>query len=83
MTIIGSARTLLYPEPEESELAADLADGLSEAGSFWSSDILLSALRSEEQWERMRAFLKLTPEEMKEAVEKAKRDVRHRPHPPH
>ena len=71
---------LLYPEPEASEFAADLAEDLGRVGVIWSSDILLlSALRSDEQWERMREFLKLTPEEMKEEVEKVKRQIRYPP----
>ena len=71
---------LLYPEPDASEFAADLANDLGQVGVICSSNILLlSALRSEEQWERMREFLKLTAEEMKEEVEKAKREIRYPP----
>lgn len=55
-------------------------EDLGVVGVIWSSNILLlSALRSDEQWERMRKFLKLTPEEMKEEVEKVKRQIRYPP----
>ncbi len=71
---------LLYPEPEATEFATDLADDLGQVGVIWSSNILLlSALRSEEQWERMRAFLELTPDAMNVAVQNARRDIRFPP----
>jgi len=69
---------LLYPEPDASEFAEDLSEDLGVPGVIWSSNILLlSALHSKEQWERMRDFLKLSPEQMQEAVAEAKLQIKY------
>jgi hypothetical protein len=67
---------LFYSEPEAIEICADLSEHLDEPDAIWSSDLLiLAALLSPEHWERMRKYRNLTPEQMHDAVDRAKRQV--------
>jgi hypothetical protein len=67
---------LFNPEPDAREISAELSKHLDKPNAIWSSELLiLAALLSPEHWERMREYRNLTPEQMREAVDKAKRQV--------